>query len=76
MPSKRLDKFESFKEHIVQGKLYRKLTQSELKLCREFIGKHDGLDRNAFADKCNKWMLGEPKPKNHTTMWALVLQSN
>lgn len=72
--SNRLDKLESFKDHLVQGKLYRKLTKEELQLCRDFILANDGLDKNAFQAKCNRWMLDGIKPRNHTTMWALVTQ--
>lgn len=74
--SPRLEKFESFKEHVIQGKLYRKLSAFERAQCRAFIHDTDHLDDHAYAAKCNRWFLDQPKPENFSTMWALVLQAN
>lgn len=75
--TERLNKFESFAEHVIQGKLYRQLTLEERTACRNFIRSNGHLEPSAFAAKVNMWMVGDAvKPKHHSTMWALVLQSN
>lgn len=71
----RLEKFESFKDHIIQSKLYNKLTARERGLCVEFLRENEDLGPNEFLAKVNRWMLDVPKPKNFTMMWALVIQS-
>lgn len=72
----RLKKFESFKDHSMHGKIYKRLTQAELNRCHEFIMTREGMDKDQFAHELNRWMLHEEKPKHHTDMWALVMQSN
>lgn len=71
----RLQRFEAHALHPINGKLFRKLSVEEREKCRQFIRSNGHLDRNEFGHMVNRWMLDEPnKPKNHTTMWALVSQ--
>lgn len=72
----RMEKFHSFKDHVMHGKLMTRLSAKELKQCEDFIRENDALDSNQFAEKTNRWLLDQPKPKNYSTMWALVLQCN
>lgn len=74
--SVRLLKFESFKHHLMHGKIWKKLSKKELELCRQFILDHDHLDQDNFAYYANRWLLDKEKPRNYSTMWALVFQSN
>lgn len=71
----RQEKFNALRDHAMNGRLFKKLSQTEIALCEEFIRESEHLDRDAFAEKVNRWYLHEQKPKNATTMWALVLQS-
>lgn len=72
----RLERFESFASHPMHGKIMQRLKKEERRLCVEFITQHDHLDSDKFAERVNRWMLDQPKPKNFPIMWALVLQSN
>ena len=76
MSHNRMKQFEAFATHPIQRKLVEKLKVAELAQCREFIVANDHLDVSAFAQKANMWMIGQARPKNYSTMWALVLQTN
>lgn len=71
----RLEKFESFSDHVVHGKLYKKLSAIDRETCRIFLRKAEALNADEFTLLVNRWMLDQPKPKNYSTMWALVSQS-
>jgi hypothetical protein len=68
----RLSKFEQMKLHPMHGNLYRKLSEKEREQCRDFIRQNDHLDRDDFAEKANRWMLDQARPKRYSDMWALV----
>jgi hypothetical protein len=74
--SKRLENFLASKDHVMQQNLLKKLSQEERQMCIDFITENDGLDKNEFALKVNRWLLDMPKPKNFSAMWALVSQAN
>lgn len=74
--SPRLIKFESFSKHPMHKGLFKKLSGAELDRCRKFIFDNESLNHNEFAAKANRWMLDQERPKNYSTMWALVFQSN
>lgn len=72
----RLEKFESFKDHAMHCKIFKKLTKDERAQCINFINESEHLDKNEFAFKVNRWLVGaKDKPKHATEMWALVSQS-
>lgn len=73
----RLENFHALADHPFLGRDYRRLSKEEMSMCVEFIEKCEKLDRNEYALACNRWMLDSPqKPKRHSLMWGLVLQSN
>lgn len=72
----RLQRFEGFSKDPGLCKLFKRLSAADRKACVDFIEQHDELDHNGFALAVNRWLLGQPKPKRFTDMWALVLQSN
>lgn len=61
-------------EHPMIGSLFKKLTKAELETCKAFLSESEHLNDDDFALKCNRWMLDQPKPKNYSTMWAIVSQ--
>lgn len=72
---RRLENFNNLKRHPMIKNLFKKLRTDELVQCQDFIKEHEGLDDNAYAYACNRWYLDKPKPKNYSTMWAIVFQS-
>lgn len=69
--------FESYSEHVMHHRMFKRLTAAELQLCRDFLRDNESLDRHAFAHKVNRWFLDQPnKPKHLTDMWALLIQAN
>lgn len=74
--STRKEKFMSFCDNPYQRKLLNKLSWTERNMCIAFICENDKLNKDEFAEKANRWLLDKPKPKNYTTMWALVTQCN
>jgi hypothetical protein len=77
MPTTRLSKFHSHRDHIMLGKLMARLTREELALCEEFITIREHLSHDRFCEAVNRWYLDAPKkPRHLNDMWALVLQSS
>ena len=74
--SHRIAAFEKLADHPMLGRDYSKLNKSELTLCREFILAHDQLSFGDFSLAVNRWGLDSERPKRHTLMWSLVMQSN
>lgn len=74
--SKRIQNFNNMKSHPMLGKLFKKLTKSELEQLETFIKENDHLDVNQYAFVCNRWMLDKPKPRRFTDMWSIALQVN
>lgn len=76
--SYRLSKLESFKTHPWHARQMKKLKADELAAVVEFIKTNDGLDRDQYALKVNRWMVtdGAPRFKNHSLMWAMASQVN
>lgn len=74
--SQREQALKDMERHPMLGNLIKKLKKVELQQCLEFIRQHDHMDKNDFAHHVNRWFLGQPKPKNHTAMWAIVSQVN
>lgn len=73
----RLDRFLDHASHPMLKNQLAQLDKNERALCVEFIISTENLDVHEFALKVNRWMLDtQNKPKRHTTMWALVSQSN
>lgn len=73
----RLERFLELGKHPMLGKQLAQLNKTERALCLEFLLATEHLDVHEFALKVNRWMLDSPnKPKSHSTMWALVSQSN
>jgi hypothetical protein len=72
----RLEAFNGFADNPGMKNLFKKLSDADLEECRTFIRERAGLDRNEFAAAVNRWKLDQPKPKNFTSMWSLVLESN
>jgi len=73
-PETRLEKFELLKEHPMIFSLFKKISKREHDLCLEFLKATESLNNDDFALKCNRWYLNEEKPKNYSTMWAIVSQ--
>jgi hypothetical protein len=71
----RLQNFEALKGHPMLGNIYKKLSNTDLDLCREFLRETETLTREEYCMKVNRWYLDKPKPKRLSDMWALVLQS-
>lgn len=72
----RVEKFELFKDCLIHKKLYFRLSQAELQICRDFLTQTADLNKADFTLKVNRWFLDQPKPKNYSAMWALVSQSS
>lgn len=72
----RLDKFNALKDHAWFSRSFKKLTQGELELARQFIAKNDGLDRANFEYAVNRMFLDRPKSKNFTVILDLVMAAN
>ena len=72
----RMTRFSSMKTHPMLCKLFAKLKKDEIAACEKFIMDYDHLDKNGFAYEVNRWHIDKPKPKNWTSMWALVSQTN
>ncbi len=72
----RLEIFNSFYADPMLSRDLRRLLTCEINECINFIAEHNHLDKNAFAEKANRWMLDQPRPKNYSLMWALVSQAN
>lgn len=72
----RLRVFLEFKDRLIFQKIYKKLTDEELQMTLKFLIDNSGLDRNAFADRANRWLLDKPKPENFSSMWALITEAN
>lgn len=73
----RLKNFEKLMDHPMLGKDFKRLSTQEVGECLNFITETDSLDKNAYCEKVNRWKLDRPdlRTKNHTIMWALLLQS-
>ena len=73
----RKEEFDKMGEHVMFGKVYKRLSKNDRYLCYAFIAEHDHLDQHAFASKLNRWYLDVPeKPKRLNDMWALLLEVN
>lgn len=72
----RLDTFEALATHPWLGKAFKKLTQSELLIARQFIVQNNALDKGAFETLVNRMFLDIPKPKHHTIILELLVCSN
>jgi len=73
----RTKNFNALESHPVFKSAYKKLRAAEREACVCFINDNDMLTEEEFNVKVSRWMLDDiNKPKNHTTMWALVMASN
>lgn len=73
----RLATFLNLKEHAMLGKAYKKLSEKDLTLCKDFILKHETLDKNAYASKVLRlWMDNSNKPKLWKEIEELLICSN
>lgn len=72
----RLEAFESLKDHAWLGRLWARLTPTELMLCRQFINNRMDLSRGDFETELNRMFLDVPKPKHHTRILELLACAN
>jgi hypothetical protein len=70
----RSNRLNLLKSHPHLKGLFKKLTKSELAIVEKFVADSESLDNNAYALKCNRWYLDQPKPKHYSDMWAIVSQ--
>lgn len=74
---KRLERFESFREHPWLKKAFKKLSAKEVQIARDFIHANSKLDRNAFEMAVNRMFMDHPcKPKSWTVIVELLANSN
>lgn len=72
----RLSAFESLETHPMLGKLYRKCSVDERRLCEQFIFKYCDLDPETFISHATRWFLDVPtKPKHLSIMIELLMAS-
>ena len=73
----RLNNFYKLESHPMLGKDFKKLSKMELADCLSFLKETESLGKNDYCEKVNRWKLDRPdlRTKNHTIMWALLLQS-
>lgn len=75
--SKLIQTISGMRNHAVHKKLINKLSQTELNQCYQFILQHEHLSQKEFIKALNMWNVdNRNKPKNHTTMWAVILEAN
>lgn len=72
---KRIEKFNSIKNHQVIGKIYKKLSKDDILFCENFLKENGNLSNDAFAFKVNRLGLNGEKSKNINNIWALLIQS-
>lgn len=68
--SVRFNVFKSYANHPWLGRVYAKLTSSDLTLVRDFIAANDSLDVGQFELAVNRMFLDKTKPKR----WREVLE--
>lgn len=74
----RLQKFHSYVDHPMHGKIYKKMGAENRAVCEQFIKENDHLSFGEFDLKVNRWGLNTDfsKSKHYSSMWALVSQCN
>ena len=72
---KRIEKFNSLKNHQVIGKIYKKLSKEDILFCENFLKENGNLSNDDFAFKVNRLGLNGEKSKNINNIWALLIQS-
>jgi len=73
----RLDRFLGYRDHGWHGKRFATLTEAEIRVCVEFIHKHQEMDRGAFEHAVNRMFLGvDRKPKRWSLMQELLSCAN
>lgn len=72
---KRIEKFNSLKNHQVIGKIYKKLNKDDILFCENFLKENENLNNDDFAFKVNRLGLNGEKSKNINNIWALLIQS-
>lgn len=69
----RLEAFNSLQRHPWLGRVFMKLSDAEVKLCRDFILEHKNLTHDQFILKVNRMFLDKPvRPKNWTRIMELL----
>ena len=73
----RLLHFEKLSTHPLLKRDYAKLSQQELRICREFLAKTEHLDNYDYALALNRWTLDHPEERttHHTLMWSLLTEA-
>lgn len=73
----RLHRFDAMATHAWFGRMYAKLSQDDLTVCRAFLRATADMDRGRYEHEVARLWLDVPnKPKHHREMAELLLCSN
>lgn len=77
METSRREKFEILREHPWLGKIFRKLTLADMKLCIEFLNLHESKTIDEFEFLVNRMFLDKSdRPKNSGIIQELLSCAN
>lgn len=69
----RMLKVKQLENHPFEKKLFSKLNTKDKDFINGFISANESLDKNAWSEKVNRLFLNGDKPKNHSTIWAILI---
>lgn len=72
----RATKLEQLKTHAWFGRVFKRLSKSELELARSFLQSHDDLAKAEFEFAVNRMFLDKPKPKHWVEILDLLANAN
>ena len=69
----RAAKLKALESHAWFGRVYKKLSQADLRLCVEFIAANEGLDAGAFEKAVHRMFLDKlDKPRRWVEITELL----
>lgn len=74
--SLRLSKFQEYKTHAWHKRNYKLLSSEQLAWARDWIKKHDHLNKGEFELACNRMFLDRAIPKNGSAIQELISSTN
>ncbi len=73
----RMEAFLSLEEHAWLGRIFKRLSKSELQIAKDFIQSHESTPQQEFEFAVNRMFLGKAdKPKNYTMILELLSCAN
>lgn len=72
----RLKAFESLETHAWLGRVFKRLSKSELAFCLETLRSSEHMSKGDFELKVNRLFLDREKPKNSTIIMELLSCAN